>query len=93
MARSSVWRSSSHWKPIRLAPASSWVRSSRRFAELYSELVGAETRTRRRIEPDQVKHIADDVAVVAIGIAFPALFFLLSAAGAREEGTAFTVAK
>jgi hypothetical protein len=63
------------------------------LAELYSELVGIETRTRRRIELDQVKHVAVDVAAVAVGIAFPALFFLLSAAGVMEEGTAFTVAK
>jgi hypothetical protein len=63
------------------------------LAELYSELVGTETRTRRRIEPDQLRHIADDVVAVAAGIAFPAVFFLLSAAGAMDEDTAFTVAK
>ena len=35
----------------------------------------------------------DEVAAVALGIAFPCVFFILAAAGALEEETAFTVAK
>jgi hypothetical protein len=63
------------------------------LAELYSEAVGTETRTRRRISAAQIKTIAGDVAAVAFGAAFPAVFFVLAAAGAMETQTAFTAAK
>jgi hypothetical protein len=63
------------------------------LAELYSEVVGTEIRTRRRVEHGQFHEIATDVAAVAFGISFPAVFFLLSAAGAMEVGTAFELAK
>jgi hypothetical protein len=39
------------------------------------------------------REIATDVVAVAFGISFPAVFFLLSAAGAMEVGTAFELAK
>ena len=64
-----------------------------RRAELYSEIVGTETRTRARVERRQLLDILDEVAAVAIGIAFPAVFFLLAAAGALELDTAFNFAK
>ena len=63
------------------------------LAELYSEVVGTEVRTRRRVERARFHEIATDVAAVAFGISFPAVFFLLSAAGAMEVGTAFELAK
>ena len=63
------------------------------LAEIYSEVVGAQTRTRRRVQREQVRHILGDVAAVAFGIAFPAVFFVLAAAGVLEPDTAFTVAK
>jgi hypothetical protein len=63
------------------------------LAEIYSEVVGAETRNRRRVEREQVRHILDDVAAVAFGIAFPAVFFLLAAASVLDDDTAFTIAK
>jgi hypothetical protein len=63
------------------------------LAEIYSEVVGAETRTRRRVQREQVRHILGDVAAVAVGIAFPAVFFVLAAADVLEPDTAFTVAK
>jgi hypothetical protein len=63
------------------------------LAEVYSEVVGAETRSRRRVERGEVRHILDDVAAVAFGISFPAVFFLLAAAGVLEVHTAFTIAK
>ena len=63
------------------------------LAEIYSEVVGAETRSRRRVARDEVRHILDDVAAVAFGIAFPAVFFVLAAAGAIDGDTAFTLAK
>jgi hypothetical protein len=63
------------------------------LAELYSEVVGAEIRTRRRVERGHFREIATDVAAVAFGISFPAVFFLLSVVGAMQVGTAFELAK
>jgi hypothetical protein len=63
------------------------------LAELYSEVVGTETRTRHRIERHELAHIVEDVVAVTIGVAFPALFFVLAAAGVMEVDTAFKIAK
>jgi hypothetical protein len=63
------------------------------LAELYSEILGHETRHRTLIDRAEVRHIAVDVAAVAFGIGFPAVFFALAAAGVMEVDTAFTVAK
>jgi hypothetical protein len=63
------------------------------LAELYSEIVGREVRTRQRVARAHVGEIAADVGGVAFGIAFPAIFFLLSVADAMEVETAFTLAK
>jgi hypothetical protein len=63
------------------------------LAELYSEVVGAETRTRRHVRRDEVGQFLDDVAAVAFGISFPAVFFALAATGMLEVETAFTIAK
>ena len=63
------------------------------LAELYSEVLETEVRTRRRVGRAHFREIATDVAAVAIGVSFPAVFFLLSAAGAMEVGTAFEWAK
>jgi hypothetical protein len=63
------------------------------LAELYSEIVGTETRTRHRVPREQLGHILDDVFAVAFGIAFPSVFFLLAALGLLELDTAFTLAK
>ena len=63
------------------------------LAELYSDILGGETRARRRLARAEVRHMAIDAAAVAFGVGFPAVFFILAAAGALEEETAFTVAK
>ena len=63
------------------------------LAELYSELVGTEVRTRRRVDRARVRAVMTDVAAVVFGISFPAVFFLISVAGAIEIGTAFELAK
>jgi hypothetical protein len=63
------------------------------LAEFYSDVVGSQTRTRRRVGREQAGDILEDVAAVAFGIAFPAVFFLLAAAGVLEPDTAFTAAK
>jgi hypothetical protein len=63
------------------------------LAELYSELVGLEVTGHRRAGRAEVRHLGADIAAVAIGIAFPAVFFVLAAAGVLDDETAFTVAK
>jgi hypothetical protein len=63
------------------------------LAELYSEVVGTETRTRRRIGREHLTEIADDIFAVAFGICFPAAFFVLAALGAISASGAFTLAK
>ena len=63
------------------------------LAEIYSDIVGTEVRTRRRVDRGRRREIATDVGAVAFWIGFPAVFFLLSAAGAMEVETAFELAK
>ncbi len=63
------------------------------LAELYSEIVGAETRTRHRVERAQLRHYGIDAAAVFAGVSFPALFFVLAALDWLELDTAFDLAK
>jgi VIT1/CCC1 family predicted Fe2+/Mn2+ transporter len=63
------------------------------LAELYAEIVGIETSERHRVRRDQFGELIDDSLAVAFGVAFPAVFFLLAAAGAIEVDTAFDLAK
>ncbi len=63
------------------------------LAELYSEVIGTQTRLRARIERHQVRHIAKDVSAVFVGIVFPDVFFVVAAFGGMEVDTAFTLAK
>jgi hypothetical protein len=63
------------------------------LAEVYSEIVGTEARTQRRIAGEQLRQMVDEAGAVAFGVGFPAVFFILAAADAVEVQTAFTVAK
>jgi hypothetical protein len=63
------------------------------LAEAYSEVVGTQTRWRRRVTRDEVSHIAGQAWAVMLGVAFPAVFFALAALGAMDLDTAFTVAE
>jgi VIT1/CCC1 family predicted Fe2+/Mn2+ transporter len=63
------------------------------LAELYAEIVGIETSERHRIRRDQLGELRDDSLAVGFGVAFPAVFFVLAAAGAMEIDTAFDLAK
>jgi hypothetical protein len=63
------------------------------LAEVYSDVLGTETRTRHRLDRAEVRAIAADAGGVALGVAFPAIFFLLAAAGAMELDTAFMLAR
>jgi len=63
------------------------------LAEGYSEVVGFETRMRRRIGSHELREILDDVLAVMFGIVFPDVFFGLAAVGAIDLDTAFGLAK
>jgi len=63
------------------------------LAELYSDFVGTETRTRRRVRRSEVRDMGYRAGDVASGIAFPVVFFVLAAAQVIENDTAFTIAK
>jgi hypothetical protein len=62
------------------------------LAEVYSEVVGIQTRTGRRVRREEFGEVADGAVSVAFGISFPALFFLLAVVDAMDSDTAFTVA-
>ena len=63
------------------------------FAELYSEVVGTETRTRKRVRRAELAHMLDDTVAVMLGVAFPAVFFVAATAGLIESDTAFGLAR
>jgi hypothetical protein len=63
------------------------------LAEVYSEVIGAETSTRQPVSRPQLRHMFQDAAAVGFGVAFPGVFFLLSAIGLVAIDTAFTIAK
>jgi hypothetical protein len=63
------------------------------LAELYSEIVGVETRERHRVTRPQVVAMLDDAYAVAFGVGFPVVFFLLASFGVFGLDTAFTIAK
>jgi hypothetical protein len=63
------------------------------LAELYSEVIGAEARTRRPIGRGDVRAFAAEAAAVTFGAGVPALFFLLAAVGLIGLETAFKLSK
>jgi hypothetical protein len=63
------------------------------LAELYSEVVGAETSERHRVTRRQLSHMLGSAAAVALGVGFPAVFFLLALMHLIELDTAFAIAK
>ena len=63
------------------------------LAEVYSEVVGTETSTRQPVTRPQMGHMAEDALAVGFGVAFPAVFFLLSAFGLFDVERAFSIAK
>jgi hypothetical protein len=63
------------------------------LAEAYSELVAAGARTRRPADARRIRHLLAEASAVMFGAGFPAVFFVLAAAGAIAEGTAYSLAK
>ena len=63
------------------------------LAEIYSDIIGTETRTHARVDSARKRSIAKESAAVACGIGFPAVFFVLATTDALDLDTAFTLAK
>ncbi|MGY1753472.1 hypothetical protein [Blastococcus sp. SYSU D01042] len=63
------------------------------LAEVYSEIIGTETRTRHPVTKQEFRLMAEDAISVGAGVSSPALLFLLSAVGLFAVDTAFAVAK
>jgi hypothetical protein len=63
------------------------------LAEVYSEVVGIETSTRHRVTRREWGQLFEAAVAVAVGVAVPAVFFLLSALGLLAVDTAFSIAK
>jgi hypothetical protein len=62
------------------------------LAEAYSEIIAAEARTRQPVRGERIRDVVRQAAAVVLGAGFPAVFFLLAAAGAMRTQTAFRVA-
>lgn len=63
------------------------------LAELYSEAVSIEARTRRIVARGQLRRLAAESLATVFGAAFPAVFFVVSALHAIGLHTAFTLSK
>lgn len=63
------------------------------LAELYSELIGTRARASMGGSTEPVRTIVGDSAAVALGIAFPSLFFVAVAINLLDYDTAFALAK
>ena len=63
------------------------------LAEIYSEVVGQETSTRRPVTRTDMAHMAEDAGAVGFGVAFPAVFFLMAVFGVLDVEGAFALAK
>ncbi len=63
------------------------------LAEVYSEVLGIETSTRRWPTREQFEELGVEAVTVAFGVAFPAVFFVLAALHVFELSTAFALAK
>jgi hypothetical protein len=63
------------------------------LAELYSEIVAAEARTRQPVDRQAIRAMAGEALAVVFGAGFPAVFFVLAAVGLIDVGLAFTLSK
>lgn len=63
------------------------------LAELYSEALSTEARTRRPVHRSELRAMSLEAVAVVIGAGFPAVFFVLAAIGATDVHAAFTLSK
>jgi hypothetical protein len=63
------------------------------LAEFYSEVIGARTQASLGEEHEPMTEVVEDTIAVTLGVAFPAVFFVLSALGLYDLDLAFALAK
>ena len=63
------------------------------LAEIYSEVVGFEVRSKRPTRASDRREFARDAVAVILGAGFPVVFFVLAALGVFTEDTAYTISK
>ncbi len=63
------------------------------LAELYSDLIGARTRSGLGVDTEGFGEIAGDAIAVAFGVCFPCVFFILAALDWITVDLAFNIAK
>jgi hypothetical protein len=63
------------------------------LAEVYSDVIGVETSERHRVTRHQLAHLLGQGWAVTLGVAFPAVFFVLAVVQVLEVDTAFALAK
>jgi hypothetical protein len=63
------------------------------LAEVYSEVIAAEARTRHAVGKAHMRAIAGESLAVVFGASFPAVFFVLASTGAIDVDLAFTLSK
>jgi hypothetical protein len=63
------------------------------LAELYSDIIGTETRTRRSVDRGRVRQMAREAGAATFGAGFPAIFFILVSIGVIGMPLAFRLAK
>ena len=63
------------------------------LAEIYSDLIGEEARTRRPVPAGRARSIVAAAGAVILGAGFPVVFFALAVAGLIETETAFKLSK
>jgi hypothetical protein len=63
------------------------------LAELYSEILGTEARTRTRVGRQEMVAIRAETAATAVGVAFPSVFFFLAELDVFDRHAAFAIAK
>lgn len=63
------------------------------LAELYSEAISLEARTRAPLARRQLRSIASEAIAVVVGAGFPAIFFVLAALGFFDVDLAFALSK
>jgi hypothetical protein len=63
------------------------------LADLFSDVIATEARTRTPVTRAHVRRHARDAVAVVIGAGFPAVYFVLAMLGVMSTHTAFTLAK
>jgi hypothetical protein len=63
------------------------------LAEVYSETIALEARTRRAVGAAELRRLAGGSLAIVFGVGFPAVFFVLAAAHVIDTPLAFTLSK